>query len=145
MSNIGVRWHLKYSKIRSNRRWSFSMKSDRMWQFWYVSINCFWIKIFHYDNICLSSSDFMKVLLEFWEIIAWNMIENSLCEIWPYLVKSIASRIFLLVKKCIQLTNWVKRNKKFTTFCQNQHFVDILKTVISLAPIWVFLYDLDVT
>ena len=119
------------------------MKSGIMWKFWCVSINFFWLKISHYDRICLLSSVFIKILLGIWEILAWNMIRNLLCKKRPYVVKSNVSRIFMLVKMCsmnffmLIPSNWAEKNK-IHIFCQKQHFVDILKTIISLAAIWVF-------
>ena len=88
-----------------------------------------------------------KSYWKIWEILAWNMIKNLLCEKMALCSKincfqnlSVGKKIcsknfFLLIQ-----SNWVKRSKKFTIFCKMQHFVAILKIGISLAAIWTFLW-----
>ena len=56
---------------------------------------------------------------------------------WPYVEKSIVSRIFSKNFFLLILSNWVERIKNINIFCQKFHFVNILKTAISLAAIWV--------
>ena len=106
----------------------------------------------------------MNISLEIWKILPYNKVEN-----WPYLVKSIANRIYWSVKKCLQWTVFFWYNKiEFTSmnpslfcgkhfidflgkylkeesnfvayFAKKQHFVDISKTAISLAAIWAFFW-----
>ena len=127
MSTVGVSWHQSSKKISQIAVHYFFRNLVSNYFFFFANKHLlFFLKVFLYNYICLLLSAFMNISLKIWFFSTFKHGWISVIwKIWPYLVKSIASRIFTTMKKIGPMiffsliqSNWVKRIKKFDIFCK---------------------------